>query len=182
MGFLQFVQALIKSGKEPLVESVKKVDLAAIPAASMETYFQLNAARHRIQEVYRKLWIENGLDALIMPPAPHTAVPFDTWGPITYTTLWNLLDYPAVIIPTGKVQPSDAADSIDNAKYGEQDAAMYRLCKYSGDRPRNTTLTGTDTGPEEYKDAPLTLQLVGMRQEDEKLARVAAVVDGVLNT
>lgn len=38
-----------------------------------------------------------------------------------------------------------------------------------------------DSGPEEYKDAPTTLQLIGQIQEDEKLAAIAIVIDKVLN-
>jgi amidase len=39
----------------------------------------------------------------------------------------------------------------------------------------------TDDSPETYKDAPLTVQLVGMRQEDEALAEITTMVDGILN-
>jgi amidase len=39
-----------------------------------------------------------------------------------------------------------------------------------------------DTGPEDFKHAPLAIQLVGMRQEDESLTEIAAAVDRILNT
>lgn len=59
-----------------------------------------------------------------MPPAPHAAVPLDTWSTITYTGLWNYLDYPAIEIPVDKVQESDSADDPSNAKYGADDASL----------------------------------------------------------
>lgn len=63
-----------------------------------------------------------------MPPAPHTAVPLDTWKTATYTGLWNYLDYPAVVIPVDMVRDSDFADDLGTAKYGAADAEVYGLC------------------------------------------------------
>ncbi|KAH0164461.1 amidase, partial [Aureobasidium melanogenum] len=161
----QFVQDLIKEGKEPQVESVKRVNLAAIPKSSMQGYMDLTAGRRKLQAVYHKFWLDNQLDAIMLPGAPQTATRFDEWGPINYTMLWNFLDYPATIIPTGRVRESDMADGEDSALYGEQDLKNYKLYD----------------SPETYKDAPLSVQVVGMRQEDETLAEVVGLVDTILN-
>ncbi|KAH0386777.1 amidase, partial [Aureobasidium melanogenum] len=161
----QFVQDLIKEGKEPQVESVKRVNLAAIPKSSMQGYMDLTAGRRKLQAVYHKFWLDNQLDAIMLPGAPQTATRFDEWGPINYTMLWNFLDYPATIIPTGRVRESDMADDMDSALYGEQDLENYKLYD----------------SPETYKDAPLSVQVVGMRQEDEALAEVVGLVDNILN-
>ena len=61
-------------------------------------------------------------------PAPHTATPFDEWTVITYTSLFNLFDCPAVVIPVGKVEDIDVKD--DAAKYGEKDQKVYDLCEF----------------------------------------------------
>ncbi|KAG9569953.1 amidase, partial [Aureobasidium melanogenum] len=161
----QFVQDLIKEGKEPQVESVKRVNLAAIPKSSMQGYMDLTAGRRKLQAVYHSFWLDNRLDAIMLPGAPQTATRFDEWGPINYTMLWNFLDYPATIIPTGRVRESDVADGEDSALYGEQDLKNYKLYD----------------SPETYKDAPLSVQFVGMRQEDEALAEVVGLVDNILN-
>lgn len=89
----------------------------------------LNAGRRKLQAVYHDFWLGNNLDALILPPAPQTATPFDEWGPISYTMLWNFLDYPATIIPTGRVQESDVVDGEESALYSEADLKNYKLCK-----------------------------------------------------
>ncbi|KAF2173699.1 hypothetical protein M409DRAFT_61989 [Zasmidium cellare ATCC 36951] len=162
----KFIQNLLASGGEPEVRSVRNINLAGIPSANLEDYFKLNAARSRIQQVYHNLWLDNRLDAIVLPPAPTTATPLDQWGPISYTALWNLLDYPAVIIPTGKVQPVDEADSVEHAIHGERDRRNYQLY----------------TGPTEFANAPLAVQVVGMKQEDEELTQVAAVIDKILNS
>lgn len=65
-----------------------------------------------------------------MPPAPHTAVPLDTWATATYTGLWNYLDYPAIVIPVDQVREEDAADDLSNAKFGPEDEKLYSLCMY----------------------------------------------------
>jgi amidase len=120
---------LIKQGEEPEVESVKRTNLASIPGATLKDYFELNAARRRTQAAFQQFWLQNRLDALLYPGAPTTATPLDEWSAITYTMLWNLLDYPALIIPTGKVCNSDIADGIENATFGPQDQKNYSLCK-----------------------------------------------------
>ncbi|CAD0112983.1 unnamed protein product, partial [Aureobasidium uvarum] len=163
---LQFVQNLIKEGNEPQVESVKRVNLAAIPKSSMQGYMDLTAGRRKLQAAYHEFWFENELDAIMLPGAPQTATRFDEWGPINYTMLWNFLDYPATIVPTGRVRESDAADGGDFALYGEQDKKHYKLYD----------------SPETYIDAPLSVQVVGMRQEDEALAEVVGLVDQILNS
>lgn len=46
-----------------------------------------------------ELWSALGLDVILCPCAPAAGVPHDFeiwWG---YTSLWNILDYPSVIIP-----------------------------------------------------------------------------------
>ncbi|KAG9855256.1 amidase, partial [Aureobasidium melanogenum] len=161
----QFVQDLIKEGKEPQIESVKRVNLAAIPKSSMQGYMDLTAGRRKLQAVYHNFWLDNQLDAIMLPGAPQTATRFDEWGPINYTMLWNFLDYPATIIPTDRVRESDVADGEDSALYGEQDLKNYKLYD----------------SPETYENAPLSVQVVGMRQEDEALAEVVGLVDNILN-
>ena len=39
----------------------------------------------------------------------------------------------------------------------------------------------TDTGPEDYKDAPTAVQLVGYRYEDERLMQIAGLVDEMVH-
>ncbi|KAF2220356.1 amidase [Elsinoe ampelina] len=161
----KYIQSLISSTQEPFVPSVVKKDLPNTPPMDIKKLFELNASRHKIQAKYHRLWLQHSLDAVLLPAAPHTAMPFDEWLSVSYTCLWNLLDYPACIIPTGKVKSTDKKDDISTAKYGDMDKQTYQI--YSG--------------PEQFKDAPTSIQLVGMRQEDERLLKVAQVVDEILH-
>jgi len=129
---------------------------------STEELFAWNVTRNKIEAKYRDLWLGNKLDAILNPLAPYTAPPLDSWTSVSQA-IWNLVDYPSCIIPTGKVEPEDVVDQA--AKYGEEDEKMYKLY----------------TGPEDYKGAPTALQLIGMKQEDENLTLMASNVDGILN-
>lgn len=95
----------------------------------MADYMSLTAARRKLQAAYHDFWYANDLDAIMLPGAPQTATRFDEWGPITCTVLWNFLDYPATIIPTGRVRATDVADGEDSVLYGEQDLKHYKLCE-----------------------------------------------------
>ncbi|KAK7984278.1 hypothetical protein PG989_011680 [Apiospora arundinis] len=151
---------------EPLVPSLAALTpLLASPGTTLKGFFDLNVRRAEAAKTYLSLFRDNGLDAILMPPAPHTAVPLDTWSTITYTGLWNYLDYPAVVIPVDQVREEDAPDDISNAKFGAEDARVY----------------GLYTDPEDYRDAPICIQLVGYRHQDEALANTAVVLDGIIN-
>ncbi|ORY19818.1 amidase signature domain-containing protein [Clohesyomyces aquaticus] len=122
-----------------------------------------NVKRHSVREVwdwtvkreeyrteYARLW--GDVDVILCPVGPGAAPPLNCaryWG---YTAQWNLLDYPALIAPITKVDPEiDLADTSYKPR-NPKDAYNHDL--YS---------------PEKYANAPVSLQLVGRRYEDEKV-------------
>lgn len=108
--------------------SLRALGLLSRPKTTLEGFFDLNVRREEAAKTYLHLFCDNNLDAILMPPAPHTALPLDTWTNATYTGLWNYLDYPAVVIPVDVVTDSDSKDDPSNAKYGPDDDELYRLC------------------------------------------------------
>lgn len=120
---------MIARGEEPEVESVKRTNLAAIPDSTLDEFFALNVARSRAKATFQQFWLDHRLDALLCPAAPTTATPLDEWSCITYTMLWNLLDYPALVMPAGKISEADAVDDIGTATFGPEDQQNYKLCK-----------------------------------------------------
>ncbi|KAL4926283.1 general amidase GmdB [Aspergillus undulatus] len=113
----------------------------------------LSVARKKYSNAWRKAIVENKLDAIFAPGAQNTAVPHDTYGMPPYTAIWNLLDYPACIIPYGKTS-KDLDSQPFETKYGQP--------KYDPD-----TLDG----------APCALQIVTPRFQDEKCLAVARIID-----
>ncbi|KAK3945896.1 amidase signature domain-containing protein [Diplogelasinospora grovesii] len=150
---------------EPVVPSLEAIGLLSVPGTTLQGLLDLNVRRAEAAKTYLKLFRDNSLDAILMPPAPHTAVPLDTWTAATYTGLWNYLDYPAIVIPVDQVRDIDCADDLSNAKFGPDDERLYRLY----------------TGPEQYKGAPVCIQVVGYRHRDEALTKTAAVLDSIIN-
>ncbi|PTB62106.1 amidase [Trichoderma citrinoviride] len=150
---------------EPVVPSLAALGLLSKPAATLKSFFDLNVRRAEAARTYLRLFLDNSLDAILMPAAPHTALPWDTWTNATYTALWNYLDYPAVVIPMDVVTDSDSMDDPNNAKYGPSDMELYR--QY--------------TGPEHYKGLPIAVQVIGYRHQDEELIAAAEILDSIIN-
>ncbi|TGO36840.1 hypothetical protein BHYA_0113g00130 [Botrytis hyacinthi] len=149
---------------EPAIPSLAKTGLLSVPGTTLQGFFELNDRRVQIAKTYFKLFRDNNLDVILMPPAAHTAVPLDCWSRVAYTCLWNYLDYPAIVIPVDQVQDTDLADDLSNAKFGPDDEQIYKLY----------------TGPELYKDAPICVQLIGYRYKDEALLKAAAMLDSII--
>lgn len=103
------------------------------------------------------------VDVILCPVGPGAAPPLDCaryWG---YTSQWNILDYPALVFPVTKVDT--AVDKIDESykPRNEKDEYNHQLWR---------------SGPEKYTGAPVSLQLVGRRYEDEKVVEALEYIQG----
>ncbi|EME50048.1 hypothetical protein DOTSEDRAFT_59191 [Dothistroma septosporum NZE10] len=99
------------------------------------------------------------VDVILCPIGPGCAPLLDTARYWNYTSQWNLLDYPAIAFPTGLAcRPGDEVEK-DYRPRNEQDKYNYELY-----------------APEKYADAPISLQLVGRRYEDEKLIEALEMI------
>jgi amidase len=128
--------------------------------------------REEYRTAYAELWnstSSNGkgddmVDVILCPATPSAAPKIDTaryWG---YTAQWNLLDYPAVVFPVSKVEDADAGSGSSSP--------------YTPSNPKDEYNWGLweKYGSEGYKDAPVSLQLVGRRYEDEKVLKALEVI------
>lgn len=162
-GDVDFFEPLIKA-QEPLIASLSQTGieyyLPKLTDTLHETVSSLRKAKSFSQR-WHDIFIEHELDVLIMPPAPSTAPPHDTYGIPPYTSMWNLVDYPAVVIPHGKAKhtPNDVAPEL--ASHLEGMFARYV--------------------PEVYKDGLASIQIVSPKGTDEALLGAAEMIDTVLN-
>ncbi|KAL6230953.1 hypothetical protein BDW75DRAFT_248249 [Aspergillus navahoensis] len=152
----------VASSGEPPVASVAKmsspmftgpfpVDMALSP---FEKINALHVARQSYADAWRKTWVGNGLDVVLAPGAQNTAVPHDSFGWPPYTLVWNLLDYPACIIPYGK-----ASKGLD---------------------PEPMVLTDgvqPSYDPVAVDGAPCAIQVIAPRYQDEKCLAAARIID-----
>jgi len=105
---------------------------------------------------------EGMVDVILSPVGPSAAPKLDTarwWG---YTSQWNLLDYPAMVFPVDQVDIAKDAEKVEHTPRNDHDKYNWDLWeKY---------------GAEGYKDAPLSLQLIGRRYEDEKVIQALEII------
>lgn len=147
--------------------------------------WKLTSEREEYRAAYSQHWnnisgsidTDDLVDVILCPVGPGAAPPLECaryWG---YTSQWNILDYPALVFPTGSLctpevdekeevyQPRNADDDY-NYKLCESDI-YHRSCRIADYRPDN---------PETYRDAPISLQLVGRRYEDEKVLEAMKMI------
>ncbi|KAB5530269.1 amidase signature domain-containing protein [Coniochaeta sp. 2T2.1] len=151
------MQHIVKGG-EPAIPSLRftfDVD-GKEPEPTLRELFELNTKRGQTMAQMRRVYLDNQLDIIIGPAYQSCAVPHDTFGTPLYTVVFNLVDYPACVIPFG--QANEAAD----AKF-VRDVSYYPPYL-----------------PKEVEGAPCHVHLIGRRLKDEALMQHAKIVESVL--
>ncbi|EXJ78127.1 hypothetical protein A1O3_09288 [Capronia epimyces CBS 606.96] len=149
----------ITASGEPMVPSVRKtlgLTDKKPQGYTMEELFDLNCARADLIERWNEVWVNNRLDLILGPSSQTTAALHDSWGTSPYTTLWNCLDYPSVVIPYLK-----ADKSID----------MDSLAVSDDEHPYSAQVS---------HGAPISIQLSARPLHDESLLQAAEAVDHCL--
>ncbi|KAI9794120.1 MAG: hypothetical protein M1835_006801 [Candelina submexicana] len=164
-GAQQEIDAIEASGEpwRPLSEFIIK-DNPFVKSLTVTEVWEWTQKRDDYRTEYMELWndtatcigangdLEGAVDVILCPVGPGAALPIDHsryWG---YTSQWNLLDYPAVVFPVTKVDPDVDVKDENYLPMNEKDEYNYKLYE-----------------PSRYQDAPVSLQLVGRRYEDEKV-------------
>ncbi|KAI0148340.1 amidase [Hypoxylon sp. NC0597] len=163
----------VLAGGEPFIPHVEALINRGQPISVYE-YWQINRRKVALQQAYLRKWNETKspktgkqVDAVLMPPMPHTAVPHRSSRWVGYTKVWNVLDYSALVIPAGKVAsvdsnepwnyvPRNALDEWNAALWTENKEKMIEL------------------------GLPVGVQVVGRKLEEEKVLAIGAVVDELL--
>ena len=122
---------------------------------------QLKAKRDAYRKLFNDRWLERKVDAILCPYLPSTAPPHGKSKYWCYTSHWNYLEYPAVVFPTGlSVDPK-----VDKTVEEYQPKNKY------------DQLNHEIWDPEAYAGAPISLQVVTRRFEDEKCLKVLGAVE-----
>ncbi|TFK38849.1 amidase signature domain-containing protein [Crucibulum laeve] len=103
------------------------------------------------------------VDAVISPSAPFVAPPHGLNTYANYTMIWNVLDYPALVIPVSKVDQTLDTKQSAHTFYGTEDQANYDLYE-----------------PETFKNAPISIQVVARTLEEEAVIAMSEIVDKAL--
>jgi amidase len=144
---------IAKSGEpwRPLSEWIIK-DNPCVKKLSVGELAYWYEEREAYRKEYALHWNKHDVDALLCPVGPSVAPKHNTARYWSYTSQWNLLDYPGVVFPVCKVDKDvDRWEGSDKSLSGH-DGDNHKLWD-----------------PEETHGAPVGLQLVGRRFEDEKI-------------
>ncbi|PQE22960.1 hypothetical protein CJF30_00008553 [Rutstroemia sp. NJR-2017a BBW] len=145
-----------------------------VQSHTIHSLWESHVRRDIYRTEYAKVWNETAtskgphgepqgmVDVILCPVGPGVAPKLDTskwWG---YTAQWNLLDYPALVFPVDQVD-------VEKDGAGEKYTPRNEKDKYNWD-------LWEQYGAEGYKDAPISLQLVGRRYEDEKVIQALEII------
>ncbi|KDR76938.1 hypothetical protein GALMADRAFT_225095 [Galerina marginata CBS 339.88] len=134
--------------------------------------WQVQKERRDLRQAYLDNWNATAtltgtgrpVDAIICPCAPYVAPPHGLNKTANYTMIWNALDYSALVLPTGlSVDPTLDAKKPAHAFFSDLDKTNYELYD-----------------PATFKDAPISIQLVGRTLEEEAVIAMGEIVDSAL--
>nr|CDI56164.1 related to AMD2-acetamidase [Melanopsichium pennsylvanicum 4] len=159
------ISAAIKPLSEPLGPCFSGVGQAELGAYAV---WQSNLRKLQFQKEYLDHWNNTAsrtkdgrpIDVLICPGMAYTALPPGNDIYISYTGIWNLVDYPSVVLPVTKVDMKMDGKLAKREDFlSEDDEKWYK--KWN---------------PEEQKGAPVGIQVVGRRYEEEAVLGYAELI------
>ncbi|KZZ96756.1 Amidase [Moelleriella libera RCEF 2490] len=164
------IRSAIDEGGEPVIPHVQRLLDAAEPITVYQ-YWQLNKRKWKLQQAYLDKWTSlrsektgRQADVLLMPPMPHSAVPHGQCRWVGYTKVWNLLDYPALVIPGGRTIRADADVTFSGEPRNQLDGWNRNVWEKHGHEMASLGL-------------PVGLQLICRKFEEEKLLAAGQVLD-----
>lgn len=173
-GFKECKKLCEESG-EPLIPALKKVlERFNIEEFGGSVNFKINAYRNGVRKSFLEMWKRTAsqtrskreIDAIITPNSSCSAFPHDFlpwWG---YTTTYNVLDVPSLVIPIAGeyADPNKDSKDLSYEPINDWDKENYEI--YDA---------------EAFSGIPLNIQLVGKRYLEEELIAIGEIVDSAVN-
>jgi amidase len=164
----------MRDGNDPMNQQTSWILSHAPKALTLPETWKMNSEREAFRTRLAKRWNETrtrtrsgrAIDIILCPVAPTLAPPHETtkyWG---YTSFWNLADYPGVVFPMGHFRSGGnaevAAERLPPARNGIEEFVRSQW------------------DPKTYENAPMSLQIVGRRLNEEKVLRALNVIEGAI--
>ena len=160
--------AIMEESGEPMLPLTRWIikENPCVKNLSMGELWYWLEEKEAYKSEYAKVWEEFDCgdgqkpDVIICPVGPGVAPKHNTaeyWG---YTSVWNLLDYPALVVPLDKVDKKVDVKGKRRRYMNDIDKENWELYD-----------------PEEFHGLPISLQIVGRRFEDEKCIAVAEFLE-----
>lgn len=138
-GFKEGKAAIAASGEPTAAAFVSYMETFKIQPLSITELFQCNVRQSQFKAAMVEWWsstltvTKSGkvVDGIICPVHPSSSLPhnFPSW--LSYTSLWNILDYPAVTIPVKGFRLSPETDQKDlnyTPLNNPFDQGTYEMC------------------------------------------------------
>lgn len=162
----------IRKGNEPVIPLLEwTLTNVGSKVHTLEESWAVNLTRDKLRTAYAKQLRETGVDALLTPVHPAAASAHDEsryWG---YTSVFNALDFSAAVFPAGTVLETDTWDRYPRSS----EKPLSEM-----DRWYESLYPQGEKGPEKYAGAPIPLQVVGRRFQEERVLRIMEKVADVL--
>ncbi|KAJ5486272.1 hypothetical protein N7530_000572 [Penicillium desertorum] len=128
----------------------------------------LHDKRDIYRDEYHALINSRGVDFILSPTYPAAAAVMGESQYWNYTAIWNLVDLPSVVFPSGiTVDPKVDVLSEEDRKYVPRDEVDEREWRKYQD-------------PERYEGASVGLQIAGRRFKDEETLAAAKAVEEIV--
>ncbi|CAF4282928.1 unnamed protein product, partial [Rotaria magnacalcarata] len=158
------IRRSIESSGEPAIPDIKQFLELKQPSIDLETLWKLQSEKYTYQKEYLNFWQQQShIDGWILPVAPHTAVRHGDYKYYAYTSVINLLDWPAMTIPVTFADKEIDVKDMQYKSINDLDAKVYE--GYDADI---------------YDGAPVGIQLVGRRLQEEYLVGLAEQIGQAL--
>ena len=159
------IRRTLASAGEPPVPSIKPVAESSSPGLDLRTVWSLQSEKTTYQSEYLSIWQKQPhIDAWIQPVAPHAAVKHDEYKYYGYSTIINLLDWPAVVIPVTFADKTRDLQDLQYTGISELDTTIHQ--EYDADI---------------YHGAPVAVQLIGRQLQEEYLLGLSEQIGRALN-
>ncbi|KAF8445614.1 amidase signature domain-containing protein [Boletus edulis BED1] len=171
-GGKEYLEVLRAGAELPVPQTEWVLDQIQTPRPlTVDEIFRLNIERETFRAKALEHWnatkgpTGRPVDAILCPVAPTLAPPHDTTCWWAYSSHWNLLDLPAVAFPVGQYK-----------------ASQFHLLGPFPHAPRNVIeeRVAGQWDPSTYDNAPIGLQLVGRRHNEELLLGILKVVEKIV--
>ncbi|ODV85727.1 hypothetical protein CANARDRAFT_22522 [[Candida] arabinofermentans NRRL YB-2248] len=163
------MQNIWKTGELPIISLALTMSEGryAFPPPKLSGFTMSNYLLERevIKRHFHSQFFDNSLDVLLCPAASFTAAKHDTYGVPIYTAVWNLVDFPALVVPLQNEDPLTVDNAAPISEYVKGDCS-HMVADYS---------------PHDLVGSRGHVQLVGRTLEDEKLLGCAKTIEAILN-
>lgn len=171
-------KSFIEASGEPMVPRV--CGTANIEPISRAELNALHVDAEKCCIDYLDFFRKNDLDILITAASPNPASPHSQYSTTSLSAVYNLLGYPAGIIPVGKVDiilDKPTKEYSNRAKIPFVDVRS----RFPYDRGDQFIKEELYTDVSKFANAPICIQVVSRKYQDDKLLHGMKVIDTAVN-